>query len=210
MAPSDPAAVPLALPLPHVATATTPHDGLTRDRERERDRERDDAEVERAVLQLFDRYQRPLTRYVASLGLSAVDAEDVVQEVYLALFRHLANHRPATNLPAWLFQVARNLGLRQRLRGRRWWRWFQPADPAMVDRPDPAAGPELLLTNAEQYDQWQRILQALPDRDRQILLLRAEGLSYRDIGQALGVSLGLVAKSLARALARFERAEASR
>jgi len=47
------------------------------------------------------------------------------------------------------------------------------------------------------------VIRALPPRDRRCLLLRAEGLRYRDIADTLGMSLGGVAKSLARSIARL-------
>jgi RNA polymerase sigma-70 factor, ECF subfamily len=53
----------------------------------------------------------------------------------------------------------------------------------------------------------QSVLRALPEQDRRCLSLRAEGLTYREIGQILDMSLGAVALSLGRSLARFARAE---
>ena len=47
------------------------------------------------------------------------------------------------------------------------------------------------------------VLRAMPERDRQCVYLRAEGLRYREIANVLGMSLGGVAKSLARAIARL-------
>ena len=51
------------------------------------------------------------------------------------------------------------------------------------------------------------VANALPDRDRRCLQLRAEGLRYREIAHVLGVSLGTVANTMARALARLRRAD---
>ncbi len=161
------------------------------------------ADIEQDVLRLFDDYRRPLQRYVASLGLNAQESEDVVQDVFLALFRHLQLDRSRSNLPGWLFRVARNLALRQRRRQQRhWWSLRMDAAPA-DDRIDPAANPEERLADTEQRLHWQRVIGALPERDRRCLLLRAEGFKYRDIAAALGVSLGAVAKSMARALTRL-------
>lgn len=164
---------------------------------------------ERTVLALFDAYQRPLTRYVTSLGVPTADAEDVVQDVFIALFRHLQRGRPTDNLPAWLFQVAYNLGVRQQRRGRRLWRLLSGRRPAGNAQMDPAESPEARVSAAEQARQWQRVLQALPERDRRCVALRAEGHTYRAIAAALGVSLGAVAKSMARALERCARVSES-
>lgn len=153
------------------------------------------------VLALFDRFQRPLLRYVRSFGLGAHDAEDVVQEVFLALYRHLLHERSRQNLPGWLFTVAHNLTVKQRRRRRHW--WLETGAPVGTQRVDPAANPEERMADAERQERWMRVLQALPERDRQCVLLRAEGMTYRDIAAALDVSLGTVAKSMTRALARL-------
>ena len=74
------------------------------------------ADVEAEVLALFDECGAPLIRYVGSFGVSAHDTEDVVQDVFLSLFRHVQLGKPRTNLRGWLFRVAHNLALRQRTR----------------------------------------------------------------------------------------------
>ncbi len=158
--------------------------------------------IAQEVLVLFDRFQRPLLRYARSFGLGQQDAEDVLQEVFLALYQHLLHGRSRRNLPGWLFQVAHNLTLRQRRKRRHW--WILQADTSNdAQCVDPAANPEELMADAERHGRWLRVLQALPERDRRCVLLRAEGMTYRDIAAALDVSLGTVAKSLTRALARL-------
>lgn len=207
---ADPSVLPLSLAVPALRTAGRAGtlDGQPRETSGSRRSARAArSDIERTVLQLFDDYRRPVTRYVLSLGLTTADAEDVVQEVFLALFNHLQRYPHNDNLPGWLFQVARNLALRHRRRGQRWWQWLHPFKAQQHDRVDPALGPEALLAEAQQHARWQRILAALPDRDRQCLVLRAEGLTYRDIATALGMSLTSVARAMARAIARFERAE---
>ena len=71
----------------------------------------------------------------------------------------------------------------------------------------PDSDPEALMLEAERRRRWRLVLHAMPDRDRRCLLLRAEGLRYRDIAVALGVSLGSVAKSIARGIARLVSAD---
>src|ERR1700744_3949871 len=72
-----------------------------------------ESEVEREVLRLFEEFRDPLLRYGLSLGLAAHDAEEVVQETFLALFRHLQQGRSRENLRGWLFRVTHNLALKQ-------------------------------------------------------------------------------------------------
>jgi RNA polymerase sigma-70 factor (ECF subfamily) len=162
--------------------------------------------VEPDVLALFDRCAPQLLRYVGSLGLGAAETEDVVQEVFLALFRHLSLGRDTSNLTGWLFRVAHNLALRQRHKIRR--RAHESRDETLLRwQIDPAPDPETRLAQSERRRRLQAVVAALPERERRCVFLRAEGLSYRDIGAALCVSLGTVAKSLARAMTRLANAD---
>jgi RNA polymerase sigma-70 factor (ECF subfamily) len=156
-----------------------------------------------AVLRLFDQTRSGLLRYVRSLGLGAADAEDVVQDVFLALFVHLSRAGRRTNLRAWLYRVAHNLALRRRMREQRLAATGGLPDLVAVD---PASNPEEALVRLRQTRRLLGVLRALPDRDRQCLHLRAEGLAYREIGTVLRLSLGAVAKSITRSVARVRRA----
>jgi RNA polymerase sigma-70 factor (ECF subfamily) len=157
------------------------------------------------VLLLFDRCAPSLVRYVVSFGLSRQEAEDVVQEVFLALFRHLRLERSRRNLTGWLFQVAHNLALKQRRRMQR--RPTMAWDDSANQCADPALNPEMLLAQRERRERLAPVVQALPPRDRRCLLLRAAGLRYRDIAGIVGMSLGGVAKSLARSVTRLVNAD---
>lgn len=158
---------------------------------------------EEDVLILFNQCGPSLLRYVASFGLGVEATEDVVQEAFLLLFRHLRFGRPRINLKGWLFQVAHNLALRQRRRTRQ-----RPDDgpldeSVLVRQIDPSPDPETVIAQTERRRRLQSVLHALPERDQRCVFLRAEGLRYREIAAALGMSLGAVAKSLARAMSRL-------
>ena len=72
------------------------------------------SESESLVIRLFDQFQGRVLRYVLACGLPFHDAEDIVQETFLSLFRHLERGRPRSNLNGWLFRVAHNLALKRR------------------------------------------------------------------------------------------------
>lgn len=161
------------------------------------------SELEREIMTLFDEMRDRLLRYSLGFGLSISDAEEVVQDVFLALYRHLARGKSRTALRAWLFQVTHNLSLKRRIALTR-----QPADSAPehgepIQVADPYPNPEDLLAFRQRRDRLRSVVDALPELDRQCLRLRAEGLRYREIAEVLGVSLGGVANSLARSLARL-------
>jgi RNA polymerase sigma-70 factor (ECF subfamily) len=159
--------------------------------------------LEIEVTQMFDEFRAPLLRYLGSFGLAAQDAEEVVQEVFLALFLHLRQGKSRANLPAWIFRVGHNLGLKRCLANRR--EQVTPLEDTV--RPDPMLDPEQQAATRQRQKCLLAVVQALPEQDRRCLYLRAEGLRYRDITEVLGMSLGAVAQSLARSLERLHRAD---
>lgn len=160
-------------------------------------------ELDREITDLFDQWRGALLRYLSTFGLSPHDSEEVIQEVFLSLVSHLQKDKARTNLRGWLFRVAHNLGLKRREAGKR----LAGIEADIESLPHPAMNPEEELATSERQRRLASVLGALPAQDRRCLYLRAEGLRYREIAEVAGISLGSVAASLARSLARFQRAE---
>jgi RNA polymerase sigma-70 factor, ECF subfamily len=163
-----------------------------------------DTLLEEEVLGLFDVMRSRLLGYALSFGVSLQDGEDLVQESFLALFRHLLRDRPRHNLQGWLFKVVHNLALKRRQKNAA---DPVPADLSETESCDCELNPEEAILFHERRRRLRSALDALPQMDQACLRLRAEGLRYREIAQALGISLGSVSASLARSLARLERAD---
>lgn len=156
------------------------------------------------VLFLFDTTRSGLLRYALSFGISLHDAEDVLQEAFLALFHHLRRGRPRHNLHGWLFRVTHHLALRRRMRNSK----LVGGDDTFAEAlADSALNPEAQFLFAERERCLLAVFRALPQRERQCLQLRAEGLTYREIARIVGISLGSVSSSIARAVARLATAD---
>lgn len=154
--------------------------------------------LEREVAALFDQFRAPLLRYILGFGLPVQDGEEIVQEIFLALFQHLQRGKSRENLRGWVFRVGHNLALKRRqARGRE--------ESAAVEHADPAPNPEVQFATNQQQRRLEAVLNALPEQDRRCLSLRAEGLRYREIAGVLNMSLGAVSVSLSRSLARLAR-----
>ena len=162
--------------------------------------------AEQDVLSLFDALQEPLLRYLTSFMLPAPDAEEVIQETFLALFQHLQRGGSRDNLKGWLFRVAHNLALKKRNRDRRDYQNLGVSLPAEDLVPDPGMNPEDQFAARQLHVRLVAVVQALPEQDRQCLILRAEGLRYREISEVLNMALSSVSDSLGRSLARISRA----
>jgi RNA polymerase sigma-70 factor, ECF subfamily len=162
------------------------------------------SEIECAVISLFEQFRNPILRYVLSFGISVHDAEEVTQEVFLSLFRHLQLRRSRRNLRGWIFRVAHNLALKQRHAKRE----ETATDLTMAEaQPDLSPSPEEQVSSGQRRRRLLAVVDALPLEDQSCLRLRAEGLRYREIAAVLDISLGAVSISLTRSLARLIRAD---
>jgi RNA polymerase sigma-70 factor (ECF subfamily) len=165
------------------------------------------ADARTHTVALFRDLREPLGRYLASQGVNSPEVEELVQETFLRLHRHLASGQADTqNLKGWVFRVALNL-VRDRHRG-----WHGRNIDSIEDRPEaafasaPGATPEERLLRREKVERLRIAWQALPDLHRRCLHLRAEGLRYREIAAALGVSITTVADLIRNSLAQLGRA----
>jgi RNA polymerase sigma-70 factor (ECF subfamily) len=160
------------------------------------------------VVELFEELRDRLLRYLLALGLSAHDGEEVIQESFLLLFRHLQGGKSRQNLRGWVFRVARNLALKQRYANQMWLRRTVEFSEALPEQKvDRSPNPEEQLRNRQRQTRLLAVVRALPEQDQSCLIMRAEGLRYREIAAALGISLGSVAASLVRSLERLGRAD---
>ncbi len=148
------------------------------------------------TLRLFEEHGAALFRFCRSILRHTGDSEDVVQETFLKLLHHLQHGGDRRNLKSWLFTVAAN-ACRDRTRWRlRWLPWT-------AERDDRAVEPEVRLKPDTELAR--TAFRALAHRDRLLLSLRAQGLSYKDIAVASGIRERSVGRLLARALDRWRK-----
>lgn len=125
------------------------------------------------------------------------DAEDVVQEASLRALRYFRTFTGG-NGRAWFLRIVRNTC----------WGWrgqssHAPTDPFDEEQHSsdrPPSDPETLLLQTDDITSIERALGNLPDRFRELLVLRElEGLSYRELADVMGIPMGTVMSSLSRA-----------
>jgi RNA polymerase sigma-70 factor, ECF subfamily len=166
-------------------------------------------EAQEVITFLFKEYRNPLLRYVLAFGIRPDDGEDIVQDVFLFLHRHIQLGRSRHNLRGWIFRVAHNLALKRHNANRRYLAAtaLQKDEAKSAPQLDPALNPEEHLATNRRQQRLLAVMGALPKQDRLCLYLRAEGLRYREIANVLGMSLGAVSVSLTRSLERIGRAD---
>lgn len=154
---------------------------------------------EGAVGALFDAHFRRLFRYLDRLSGDPDLAADLAQEAFIRLHRRGA----LPDVPqAWLVTVALNLFRNAKTsRARR--ALLLGGSRGEAARPEPAAEPDARLLAEDDRRRVRAILDRLPERERQLLLLRAEDYSYRDLAAALQLHEASVGVLLARARRAF-------
>jgi RNA polymerase sigma-70 factor (ECF subfamily) len=152
--------------------------------------------------ELFEaRFQR-LYRYLDRLSGEPELAADLAQEALVRLYQR-------GSLPdapdAWLITVAMNLFRNTRSMQTRRRRLLTVARAEAV-LADPAPSPAHVAMDVASSTRVRAAIDQLPERERQLLLLRAEGYSYREISIALGVNEASIGTLLARAKRAFREA----
>jgi RNA polymerase sigma factor (sigma-70 family) len=153
-----------------------------------------------AFRRLFEDQFDSLFRYFDRLSGDPALAADLAQEAFTRLYRR--GSMPDDGR-AWLVSVASNL-FRDERRGSSRRLRLLTALPSDVGLGDAALAPDEDAVLGERRGMVRRTLDALPDRDRQVLLLRHEGYSYREIATALGIAEPSVGTFLARARRAFQ------
>ena len=186
---------------------------------RERLRSMDDAEVvaaflegeERAFEELVDRYQGRLLNFVVRTIGDRDRAEDLVQEVFIRVYRHIGRFDRAKKFSTWIYTIASNLAKNElRNRSRNPLVLFQTISTKFEDeeRPlefeDPANRPDDLFRKRHLREAVEHTVGQLPVHHREVFVLRElEGKSYEEIAEITGVNLGTVKSRLNRARSAF-------
>ncbi len=160
--------------------------------------------LEQKVTRIFQALRLPVYYYLMAFLNNAASADDLTQEVFLRLYAHLHRGRAVENVRLWVFRVAHNLAFDERQRHQRQARFDEPMwDEICAQLPDPALNPEQRALQRERLERMHAALQWLSAQERQCLLLRAEGLRYREIGEILGVGTSTVGEFLQRAMRKL-------
>ena len=144
-------------------------------------------------------HERDLRLWLQRRVVSAADVEDIVQECYCRLAQ-LPNVSHVTMPRAYLFTMARNLAQRQ-LKRARVVRIEAMADADDSEWESDLPSPERIAAARQELGRVQTALASLSERARRIFLMRkVEGLSQKEIAQAMGVSEAVVENEASRSL----------
>lgn len=154
----------------------------------------------RAQQALFEAWLPTVLRWCIRLGGARVDPEDAAQETLILAFRRLDTLREPAAFDAWLFGTTRRVLANHRRRV--WWRRWSPE--ASVERHDQRRGPEQAAADLQLARTVQEILDRLPARQREVVVLcYLEERSTSEAAHLLGVSQGTIKSRLRLARERF-------
>jgi RNA polymerase sigma-70 factor, ECF subfamily len=162
---------------------------------------------QRAFAQLVEKYEPRVYNLARKMMRDPLDAEDVLQETFISVFRHLKDFQGDSSFSTWLYRIATNASL-MKLRGRK-------MPPLSLDEPvesgyddsvlpreivDWGITPEEALLSGEVRAQMDAAVDALPELLRAVFVLRdIEGLSVQETAEVLSISVPNVKTRLHRA-----------
>ena len=160
---------------------------------------------EPAYALLVQRYKDELTNFAGRFLGDPDEAEDVVQETFVRVWRSRDSYTPAARFSTWVYTIASNLA---KTRLRRWsLRRFvrlgeKHNDGQVFDLPDESAGPDDAADDAFREERIQQALKSLPVKFREVVVLRdIQQLSYEEIVAITGSGMGTVKSRINRARA---------
>jgi RNA polymerase sigma-70 factor (ECF subfamily) len=158
------------------------------------------------VIAHFEQLRAPVFRYLIRKTHDTSRAEELTQEAFLRLCRHLQEGRTLENPKAWLFTVANNLAIDTKrndsniadLDEDTWKEIEECRSGSQID-------PEKLMLQDERLDRLHVAMLNLTKLQRECLHLRAEGLRYREIAELMKISISTVADAVRRATVKLAR-----
>jgi len=158
-----------------------------------------------ALKEIFDQYHKKVYRVAYGVVRHREEALDIVQEVFIKLYRSIRNFKSKSKFYTYLYRMAMNTAIDHAREMRRapfssldGMEGFQPSD-GVEKRPDS------ILLRKELEEKVKRVLEKLPNDQRMALIFREiEGLSYQEISETMGCSIGTVMSRLHYARKRIQ------
>ena len=137
-----------------------------------------------------------LFRLAVRITLNREDAEDVVQETLIRLWKE-SQQQPIENIKSYALTVCRNLSLDQKAKIAHQTESF---DEEIHDQLDQTSSPDHMMESAERFGYLQSLIDELPEKQRTAIQLRdIEGQSYKDIATVMNISESDVKVNIFRA-----------
>lgn len=149
-----------------------------------------------AFEELYRLFQKPVANYLYRLCWNRQIVDDLVQEVFLRLWRAAPGYEPTAKVSTYIFRIAHNLWINESMKRKE--QAIEEADPSAEH--DPASG----LERAEIQAAVKKAIEALPEGERECLVLSEyNGFKYAQISEILGIPVGTVKSRIFSAVQRL-------
>jgi RNA polymerase sigma-70 factor (ECF subfamily) len=153
-------------------------------------------------------YEPHVRRVLTQLNAPPSDVEDLVQEVFLRIFRNLGRFRGQSSFYTWLYRITINVFFdhnKKRKRADVRLARLQNALSEVSTVREPSDDPYVACYNALAREEFSQAINALPEAFRTVVAMReVDDLSYEEIALQTGISIGTVRSRLSRARARLK------
>jgi RNA polymerase sigma-70 factor (ECF subfamily) len=150
-----------------------------------------------ALKEIFDKYHKKVYRIAYGVVRHREEALDIVQEVFIKLFRSIKNFKGKSHFYTYLYRMVMNTAIdHARKTGKQFISSLD--EEGSFEPPDELEkGPERILLQKELEERVKRAMEKLPAEQRAALIFRdVEGLSYQEMAEAMGCSIGTVMSRL--------------
>lgn len=160
---------------------------------------------ESAFGMLINKYKRKIYLTAYRLLGNHEDASDITQEVIIKMYNELKNFRRESSIYTWLYRITTNLSLNE-LKKKKIRNFFDFEDVDEWLFKDEKQSPELSYRENELSNKIQEAINKLPEKQRTVFTLRYyDGLSYEEISEILGTSVGALKANYFHAINKLQK-----
>jgi RNA polymerase sigma-70 factor, ECF subfamily len=150
-----------------------------------------------AFKEIFDRYHKKVYRVAYGVLRHRENALDIVQEVFIKLFRSIKNFKGESRFSTYLYRMAMNTAIDHIRKMGKPFVSSLDGEEAIEPPEEPEKRPDRIFLYKELEEKVNEALRRIPADQRTAIVLReVEGLSYQEIGKAMGTSVGTVMSRL--------------
>ncbi|MCJ7812411.1 sigma-70 family RNA polymerase sigma factor [bacterium] len=162
-----------------------------------------------AFEQIVHRYKDPLVNFIYHFVGNRIDAEDIVQETFLRVFKKKNLYRNVAKFSTWIYTIASNLA-KTELRRRRRRRILSLSQMGYEDKdyelPDYFSSPDNAVERKTKEQTIRKEIEILPVKFKEVVVLRdIQEFSYEEISQILHIPLGTVKSRVNRGRVRLQK-----
>ena len=160
---------------------------------------------ERAFEELVETYRERVYRVAWRVVRDDEVAEDVAQEAFIRVFRHVGRFQERSSLYTWIYRITVNIALNRLRRDR--FRNMVPMGDLQWEDKSPHSDPSHAAMSGELAERVDAAVKALPDKQRAVFTLRFfEGLSHKEIAKVVGCSEGTSKANYFHAVRKLRKA----